>query len=120
MHDFPVFMKSAKNAIDPASQSRGVEGYVFDGADGSQMAIWTCHVDGLSAEHAHEYDEYFTVVQGKYTVIVNQNEIEVTPGMEYVIPKRVPHSGKFLTGTRTIHAFGGIRAKRLGSYSRSG
>ena len=43
MDNFPEFMKTAVNRIASAQQATpGVEGYVFDGADGSQMAFWTC------------------------------------------------------------------------------
>jgi hypothetical protein len=38
MGDLPAFMKQPANRIAAASQhTEGVEGYVFDGADGSQM-----------------------------------------------------------------------------------
>jgi hypothetical protein len=50
MDDFPDFMKSAANRIATSSQaSPGVEGYFFDGADGSQMAFWTCRETAVSA-----------------------------------------------------------------------
>ena len=39
MPDFPSFMKKPATRIAPSSQyTQGVEGYVFDGADGSQDA----------------------------------------------------------------------------------
>ena len=113
MDDFPMFMKNKKNALAEGSQSSGIEGYVYDGADGSQMIHWTCKVDGVSDEHAHDFDEYFTVVQGVYTLIINGKRIPVKAGQEYHIPKGVPHAGEYIAGTRTIHAFGGKRAKRL-------
>ncbi len=112
MKDFPLFKKNSKNAIDSTSQSPGVEGYVYDGVDGSQMAYWTCREDGFSKEHVHDYDEYMIVVQGEYTLIINGEKIPVTSGEGYYIPKGIPHAGKFIAGTRTIHAFGGTRARR--------
>ena len=43
MKDFPEFMKQPANRIATRSQATpGVEGFVFDGLDGSQMAFWTC------------------------------------------------------------------------------
>ena len=54
---------------------------MFDGADGSQMAFWTCCEAAVSAAQ---------------------------------IPRGVLHGGEVLTGTRTIHAFGGHRADRTG------
>ncbi len=113
MHCFPEFMKNPANAISSKSQSKGVEGYVFDGADGSQMAFWECKTDGESLEHVHDFDEYFVVVQGRYTVIIEDKKIPLSAGEEYFIPKGVAHAGEFISGTRTIHAFGGRRAQRI-------
>jgi len=43
MDEFPEFMKHPTNRIEKSNQATpGVEGYVFEGADGSQMAFWTC------------------------------------------------------------------------------
>jgi quercetin dioxygenase-like cupin family protein len=113
MNDFPEFMKSDANKIATSSQATpGVEGFVFDGADGSQMAFWTCRESAVSAAHSHEFDEYMIVVQGCYTLIVDGKRIPVNPGDEYFIPKGVFHGGEVVAGTRTIHAFGGRRVAK--------
>jgi quercetin dioxygenase-like cupin family protein len=113
MNDFPAFMKCPANRIASTSQSTaGVEGYVFDGADGNQMAFWTCHETAASAAHSHEFDEYMVVVQGRYTLIINGRGIPINAGEEYFIPRGVVHGGLVVAGTRTIHAFGGHRANR--------
>jgi quercetin dioxygenase-like cupin family protein len=114
MREFPEFMKHAANRIAESSQATpGVEGYVFDGADGSQMAFWTCRESAVSAEHVHEYDEYMVVVQGCYTLSIGGARIPLKAGEEYFIPRGVAHGGEVLAGTRTIHVFGGHRADRL-------
>jgi quercetin dioxygenase-like cupin family protein len=113
MENFPEFMKHAANRIAPSDQATpGVEGYVFDGADGSQMAFWTCRETAASAAHVHDFDEYMIVVQGCYTLIVDGQRISLKAGEEHFIPRGVLHSGEVLAGTRTIHAFGGHRADR--------
>jgi quercetin dioxygenase-like cupin family protein len=113
MNDFPEFMKHPANKIARTNQATpGVEGYVFDGVDGSQMAFWTCSETASSAAHAHDFDEYMLVVQGCYTLIIDGKRIPVNAGEEYVIPRGVPHAGEVLAGTRTIHVFGGHRADR--------
>jgi len=54
MHDFPSFMKNPINRIDPASQhTPGVEGYVYDGVDGSQMAVRTYRESAPSGGGIH-------------------------------------------------------------------
>ena len=113
MDNFPDFMKHPANKIATSSESTpGVKGYVFDGADGSQMAFWTCSESAVSAPHMHDYDEYFVVVQGCYTLIIDGKRIPVRAGEEYFIPKSTWHGGEPVAGARTIHAFGGRRAER--------
>ncbi len=113
MENFPEFMKNPANRIATSNQSTpGVVGYVFDGADGSQMAFWTCRENAQSTAHAHEFDEYFTVVHGCYTLIIDGKRIPVKAGEEYFIPRGVLHGGEVVAGTRTIHAFGGHRVDR--------
>lgn len=113
MNDFPEFMKNPANKIATSNQATtGVEGYVFDGADGSQMAFWTCHETAASSEHVHDFDEYMTVVQGCYTLIIRGQRFPLNAGEEYFIRRGLAHSGEVLAGTRTIHAFGGHRANR--------
>jgi mannose-6-phosphate isomerase-like protein (cupin superfamily) len=62
---------------------------------------------------SHDFDEYFTVVQGCYTLIIDGKRIPVKAGEEYFIPRGVLHGGEPAAGTRTIHAFGGHRANRV-------
>jgi len=114
MTEFPDFMKQPANRIATNRQATpGVEGYVFDGADGSQMAFWTCRQTAVSAPHVHEFDEYMLVVEGCYTLLIGGARIPVKAGEEHFIPRGVPHGGEVLAGTRTIHAFGGHRANRV-------
>ena len=113
MNTFPDFMKRPANRIAASQQATpGVEGYIFDGVDGSQMAFWTCRETAASAPHTHDYDEYMVVVQGCYTLLISGERIPVKAGEEYFIARGVPHSGEVVAGTRTIHAFGGHRGDR--------
>jgi quercetin dioxygenase-like cupin family protein len=113
MNAFPDFMKNPANRIMRSNQATpGVDGYVFDGLDGSQMAIWTCSQDARSAEHVHDCDEYMLVAQGRYTLFINGQRIPVSAGEEFFIPRGMVHGGEVVAGTRTIHAFGGHRADR--------
>ena len=113
MDAFPEFMRNPANRIARSAQATlGVEGYVFDGADRSQRAFWTCEQTASSTEHVHDFDEYMLVVQGCYTLLIDGKRIPVKAGEEYLIPRGVPHSGEVVAGTRTIHAFGGHRADR--------
>jgi ethanolamine utilization protein EutQ (cupin superfamily) len=113
MPAFPAFMTNPANRIATSSQhTPGVDGYVFDGADGSQMAFWTVDRDAVTAEHIHPFDEWFIVVAGSYVLTLNGEEVVVSAGQEFFIPKGTTIAGRVMAGTRTIHAFGGRRAER--------
>jgi len=113
MHDFPAFMRNPANRIATSSQhTPGVEGYVFDGADGSQMAVWRVERDAATAEHVHQFDEWFLVIEGAYILLLDGREVRVSAGQEYFIPKGTRIAGHVMAGTRTVHSFGARRAER--------
>jgi hypothetical protein len=106
MPDFPAFLKTHANRIASSSQfTEDIEGFVFDGADGNQVALWTAHADRASTEHVHDFDEY---------VILGSERIELLAGQEFVIPKGTRQRMEVAAGTRTMHVFGGKRARREG------
>ena len=110
MTDFPEFMKNPKNRIHASEQNTpDVEGYFYQGADGGQMAFWTCKEARVSKKHVHPFDEYMVCVSGEYTAVVEGKEIILQPGDELFIPKGTEQWGSCAPGTRTIHAFGGKR-----------
>jgi mannose-6-phosphate isomerase-like protein (cupin superfamily) len=83
MPAFPAFMKHAANRIATSSQhTPGVEGYFFDGVEGSQMAFWTVERDAVTVEHIYEFDEWFLVVEGSYVLTLNGEEVRVGSATE--------------------------------------
>ena len=113
MPEVPEFVRNLANRIAASSQyTQDVEGYVFDGADGSQVALWTARADRVSEEHAHDFDEYFLVIEGRCVVILGDRRIELRRGEEFVIPKGTRQRMEVAAGTRTMHVFGGRRAHR--------
>ena len=119
MIEFPPSVRHCANRIDPGYEhTDDVEGYVFDGVDGSQVAFWTCHGERESSPHTHPFDEYLVVVAGRYVVTLLGGEVELGPGDELVIGRGIEHGGRAIAGTRTIHHFAGRRADRTGSTAR--
>jgi len=110
MNSFPPFMMTQTNLVPSESQSDGVKGWIYTGEDGKQTAYWLCEKDGISKEHVHDFDEYFMVIDGEYILEISGKTIIMNKGDEYYIKNGVPHSGKFKSGTRTFHCFGGQRA----------
>ena len=110
MEHFPDFMKNPKNKVPTSEQNTDdIEGYFFNGADGSQTAFWECHADRESKKHTHPFDEYMICVSGEYIAHVDGKKIVLGPGDELLIPKGTEQWGRCKAGTRTIHVFGGRR-----------
>jgi quercetin dioxygenase-like cupin family protein len=105
-------MRNPANAVGSHQKSEGVEGYIYDGANGSQVVLFQCATNGISKKHVHDFDEYFVVIQGEYTLGIEGRTIKLTVGQEYYIQKGIPHDGAFIANTRTINVFGGKRAER--------
>jgi len=112
VNQFPEFMRRPANAVKQTSQAGGLEGYVFDGADGSQVVIWQCAQGGRSEMDTHDFDEYAIVAQGTFAGTIGGRAITLGPGDEYFIPAGVPHDGEYSAGYRAIDAFGGKRVER--------
>jgi quercetin dioxygenase-like cupin family protein len=116
MAEFPAFVRNPSNRIASASQyTDDVEGYVWDGADGSQVALWTARADRTSKEHTHAFDEYIFVLEGRGVVIVDGRRVELGAGAELFVPAGTRQAMEVSAGTRTMHVFGGKRAAREGA-----
>lgn len=115
MADFPDFVRNPANRIAPSSQfTDDIEGYVFDGADQSQVALWRSNSTRTSREHAHEFDEYMFVLEGACTAVVDGERIELVAGQELHIRAGARQTITVSAGTRTLHVFGGKRVRRVG------
>ncbi|NMO15308.1 hypothetical protein HPC49_53300 [Pyxidicoccus fallax] len=113
---FPAFMTGAANRVAPASlRIPGVEAFVFDGADGTQLTLCHAKSDAETGEQWRDSDEYLVVLEGRYVVRINGMDIELGAGREFIIPHGARTSGRFSAGTRTIHAFTGQGLKRAES-----
>lgn len=94
---FPDFIRHPANRIARSAQATpGVEGYVYDGADETQMAFWTCSEDACSAEHSHDYDDCILVVQGCYALFINGERITLEAGEEYLIPRGMRYKRRWI------------------------
>jgi hypothetical protein len=81
MSEFPGFMKRPANRSAWSNQATpGVDGYVFDGIDASQMAFWTCKQTAQSGSPVHGYDEYMIVAEGCYALITRRGRGTYRPG----------------------------------------
>lgn len=115
MDNFPAFMRNPLNRVDPSQEYSGVEleGYIFDGIEGSQMIAWLYPEEAESNYHTHDFDEYFVVVQGRFSGDIGGRAITLERGDECLIEAGTPHNGKYSAGSRCIFAFSKHRADRI-------
>ena len=65
MQDYPEFIMRAANHIDSSQQNtQDIDGWYYEGADGSQVCLWMYHSDRDSKENVHGFDEYVICVAG--------------------------------------------------------
>lgn len=109
MIEFPAFMRQAANAVAGSQLSEALEGYLFEGRDGTQMVLWQCREGGSSPAHQHDYDEYAVVLSGRFDGFIGDKTVTMGPGDECYIPAGTVHGGSYSAGYRAIDAFGGKR-----------
>lgn len=113
---FPAFMTNSANRVSEDSlRIPGVEAYVFDGAEGTQLTLCHAKSDASTGEQWRDFDEYLAVLEGCYTLSINGMEVQLGRGQEFIVPRGARVSGRFTAGTRTLHAFGGQGLKRAES-----
>jgi mannose-6-phosphate isomerase-like protein (cupin superfamily) len=113
MDGFPEFLRNRENAVRPDQQSRGADGYIFEGIDGSQVILWQAEGSVETTFHIHDYDEWFLIVKGTFEGIVGDEKVSMGPGDEILIKKGTPHRGYYFAGFRSIHGFSAKRADRI-------
>lgn len=117
--DFPLFLKNAQNRIATLAGQpvAGAEGYVFDGADGVQVALWLAHEATTLPEEVHTTDEYVIVLDGEMSLHMNGQDIRLKRGQEFQIPQGVRVRASLSAGSRIMHSFAGQRASRSGTWA---
>ncbi len=110
MKKFPEFIRNEKNRVPDAPE--GMEGFVFDGADGSQIVLWENRSGGSVELHQHDFWEYCLVLEGRYEGVIDGKPVTLGPGDECLIPPGVPHKGTHSENYRAKDIFGGQRIKR--------
>jgi quercetin dioxygenase-like cupin family protein len=60
-------------------------------------------------EHQHPHEQIVSVLSGELELIVAGTSHILTPGVIFVIPPDVPHSGRSRTGCRVLDTFAPVR-----------
>jgi quercetin dioxygenase-like cupin family protein len=60
-------------------------------------------------EHQHPHEQIVSVLSGELQLVVDGVPQVLTPGVVFVIPPNVPHSGGSKTGCRVLDAFAPVR-----------
>lgn len=60
-------------------------------------------------EHQHPHEQIVNVLEGELEIVVEGQTHRLTPGMVYVIPPNVKHSGRGVTKCRVLDTFAPVR-----------
>jgi len=60
-------------------------------------------------EHQHPHEQIVSVLSGELRLVVDGTTHVLTPGVVFVIPPNVRHSGESKTGCRVLDAFAPVR-----------
>jgi len=113
MKKFPEFFCNTANRVHPDdAPGEGMEGFVFEGADGVQIVFWQSEKGGTVPPHSHDYWEYALVVAGRFEGRVGDKAVSLGPGDELVVPPGVVHEGRHSAGYRAVDAFQARRVRR--------
>jgi quercetin dioxygenase-like cupin family protein len=61
------------------------------------------------ALHQHPHEQVVSVLEGELELVVEGTTHRLTPGMVFVIPPNVPHSGRGIKKTRVLDTFAPVR-----------
>lgn len=60
-------------------------------------------------EHQHPHEQIVSVLSGELQLVVEGVQHRLTPGVVFVIPPNVRHSGGSVSGCRVLDAFAPVR-----------
>jgi quercetin dioxygenase-like cupin family protein len=60
-------------------------------------------------EHHHPHEQIVTVLDGELELVVDGTTHRLTPGLVFVIPPGVRHSGRGVTACKVLDAFAPVR-----------
>jgi quercetin dioxygenase-like cupin family protein len=60
-------------------------------------------------EHRHPHEQIVNVLYGELELVVDGTPHRMTPGLVFVIPPEVPHSGRAITNCRVLDVFAPVR-----------
>ncbi|MFM8535624.1 MAG: cupin domain-containing protein [Acidimicrobiia bacterium] len=60
-------------------------------------------------EHQHPHEQIVSVLSGDLELVVDGLSHMLRPGVVFVIPPHVPHSGRSVTGARVLDTFAPVR-----------
>lgn len=70
-------------------------------------------VGNYATTHTHPHEQSGYVISGKYRMVVENQEYELTAGDSYSVPGNIPHSFEVLEGGEVIDVFTPIREDYL-------
>lgn len=97
--------------LDEIKEREIVPGYFarFVHSENNTVAYWRITAGSSLPAHSHPHEQVTNLLEGEFELTVDGTPHKLTPGMVFVIPGDVPHSGTAITDCKILDTFYPVR-----------
>lgn len=97
--------------LDQIEEQEVVPGFFgrFVHSENNTLAYWRILAGSSLPAHSHPHEQVANLLEGEFELTVEGVAHKLTPGMVFVIPGDVPHTGRAITDCKILDTFYPVR-----------